>query len=475
MMRRRILLGAVQIAGGSAGDQLLGLIRNIIIARIVGPENFGIGLTFALLVSFLESAVDLSWERFVVQDRQGDTRTLLSTIHLFMFARGAFLSVALFVFAGTAAAMLAVPTSVIWAYQVLALAPLLKGLMHLDVKRYQRNLRYSPDLITILSGGIVSLIVGAVLAWWLKDYHAMLYALIARYAVASAVSHFWAEQPFRFKFAPDIAARAWLFGWPLMMNGLVVFLANQGDRAIVSRWLGVETLGTFGAAAMMTLGAANIIMTTTQSLGLPLLAQHQADPAKLEESYWRFGAAVVPVALGATIGLFAVLQDILLIVFGQEFAISGLVVYWLVVALCVRLFRQWATTTLLALGATLPIMWSNAVRTLGLAMAVAALITGGGLEEVAVALVVGEATAAVAVFVYLRVRYLLGDARMLVYAGILIASNAICLAIYLYIPSSSYLLWFASHALVLLVGILLLIVLVPDVRQMIRYILPATD
>ena len=73
-MNNKIARSSITILSGDVANQLLTLTRNVLIARLIGPDQFGIGLTFAVAVSFLEMATDVSWDKFVVQDRHGDAK-----------------------------------------------------------------------------------------------------------------------------------------------------------------------------------------------------------------------------------------------------------------------------------------------------------------------------------------------------------------------------------------------------------------
>ncbi|MDH3920620.1 MAG: oligosaccharide flippase family protein, partial [Rhodospirillales bacterium] len=210
-MKNRIITGTVQILSGQAASVALTLLRNIILARLLGLEQFGIGLTFAITISFLEMAASFSFDKFIIQDKQGEDPVLLGTTHGFVLARGILIALAL-VLAGDLIAFAFGLPDLAWAYQVLALAPLCGGLCHADVARFQRRLRYAPLVATQLVSEVCGLLVGIALAWWLGDYRSMLYAIVARYIAFAVLSHFVAEGPYRITFESEIARRIWRFG-----------------------------------------------------------------------------------------------------------------------------------------------------------------------------------------------------------------------------------------------------------------------
>ena len=137
-----IMLRTALILAGSSGTlSLMRFGRNVLIARLLGVEDYGIASTFALIMALVEMLSDLGLARFVVQDREGDNPSLVAAIHALGILRGAMLSIAIVVFADPIAAFLGQP-DLGWAYRVLALMPLVRAIGTLDSVRQQRTMRF---------------------------------------------------------------------------------------------------------------------------------------------------------------------------------------------------------------------------------------------------------------------------------------------------------------------------------------------
>jgi O-antigen/teichoic acid export membrane protein len=125
---------------------LLSLVRNVIIARLISVEDFGIASTFAITMAMVEMASNIAVDRLLVQARDGEEPHLLSTLHSIQAARGLFGAVVLFVIAHPVSLLFGLP-EVAWAYQAMAAIPLLRGLANLDMFRRQRDMQFLPFVL----------------------------------------------------------------------------------------------------------------------------------------------------------------------------------------------------------------------------------------------------------------------------------------------------------------------------------------
>ena len=91
-MRASVLKGTSVVAGGHLTGQLCALVRNIVIARAIGPENFGLAATLVITVSLLEMMSDLSLDKMLVQAKDGDKERLQACAQFLQLIRGVFLS-----------------------------------------------------------------------------------------------------------------------------------------------------------------------------------------------------------------------------------------------------------------------------------------------------------------------------------------------------------------------------------------------
>ncbi len=394
-LRLQVLKGAATIGTGQALGHLLSFVRNIIVARLLGPADFGIAATFALTLSLFEMISDLGADKFLIQSRDGDDPRLQATAHLWQLAREVLAAVLILAFAWPLSVLFGVPQA-FWDFCCLALVPLLRGFLHLDLKRLQRDLVFRPQVVSELSSQVLAVALAWPLAWWLRDYSAMLWIIVAQSAVFALTSHLLARRPYRLAFDRAHLHALVAFGWPLLVNGLLMFGTVQGDRALIGAVYSMRDLGLYAAAFAVSLAPVQMLVSLASGIYLPLLARVQSTPAEFARRYAVCAAMLALFAGLLAVGFVLAGPQALQLVFGAAYADAGLCLMLLAGAQSIRLLRVTTTIAAMARGDTANSMWSNAWRLVGLAAAGLAALLGASLAGVALAALFGESLA----FVY---------------------------------------------------------------------------
>ncbi|MEM7731328.1 MAG: oligosaccharide flippase family protein [Pseudomonadota bacterium] len=386
-----MLQKALTLLSGNAASALLLLARNLAVAALIPLEDYGIAASFAMTMALVEMSTQFGLHQQIVQDRDGDNPRFQAALQGFQILRGVLAGMILFLLASPIATFLRIP-DIAWTYQVLAILPVLRALQHFDIHRLNRYLRYRPMLLTGLIPGTLSLMAIVPLALWLGDYRIMLFALILHEIVAALTSHLMAERPYRVSFDRRIMARSIHFGWPLLLNGALLFLVMQGDKLIVGRELGMAALGLFGMGVTLTLTPTLILAKSTQNFFLPQLSlAAQWDPRAFTDlAHATCQAAMFNgILLVATISLIGVpLLDLL---FGDKFAPLAPFLIWLAAMQAIRVCKSGLATAALAKGMTTNALWPNLVRVAALPLAWWCVMQGGGLWAVILTALCAEA------------------------------------------------------------------------------------
>ena len=300
-----MLRNAFMLVSGNAFGSALLLVRNLIIARLVSPEDYGIASTFAVAMSIVEMRSYLGLNEMIGVDRDGDDRAVQKAMQGFQVLRGVLSSLILFAIAVPYARFLGVE-HVAWAYQVIAFIPLVNGLQHFDMHRLKRQMNFRPWIVTQAIPPLVSVLAVWPLAYLYGDYRIMLVCLFIQAGSMVALSHVMAERRYALGFDFALIRRATVFGWPLLLNGVLLFGVFNGERLIVGRELGMSQLAVFSMAITLTLTPTLVLAGATQSLFLPALSGARD---RVESFRWLGTAAV---EAGLAIGVARILGIVLL-------------------------------------------------------------------------------------------------------------------------------------------------------------------
>lgn len=389
----RFFKGGVRLTLGYATQQAIVFVRNVMVARLLGPDDFGIAVTFAVAITSLELLTDVGVDKFIVHASDGDAPVLQKTLQTALLIRGALIACGVFLCAGLVAAAFQVPQAA-WAYQWLALVPLIKGFMHLDPRRLHRSMDYSPDLVIVLIGSTVALIAAVCLALMLGTYEAMLWAYLIEAGILVLASHRVAER--RYGLSLDVPAirRLGRYGWPLVLNGVVLLLMSQGDRVLIGSKFGVRDLATYAVATILAGGPTLIVLKVTGALYLPLLSNPNGNSDIYSRRYELANTLTAVAAYTVMLPLIFLGSLLIELIYGQAYNSPALLVAWLAVAAGAKVLRSFPVAASLAAGTTHDIMVASILRVFGFAGAWYAVNNGHGAVGVAIGIALGEILAA---------------------------------------------------------------------------------
>lgn len=377
------------MSGGNLLAQGLAFVRIAILARLLSVEDFGIAATFLITVAFLGMLSDLGIDRLLIQAPKGGERRFQGTAHVVLAARGLALAAIIFLLAEPIGGLFKVPEA-IWAFRWLAVVPLVRGFMHSDYRRLEREFRFrAAVLIDVCPQLLIALAVWPIAAW-LGNYSAVLWLVIA-HAMASVIgSHLVAERPYIWALDRMTMASILSFGWPLLINGLLMFGIFHGDRVIIGSWYSMTELGVYSVAFALLQAPKMLLTKGTSAVLLPLLSRAQDEPGIFEQRY-RNGCMVLAVLSGLVAVVLAVSASPLIrLIYGEKYAAVGGFVVWLVLMQAIRLIRVGPTLAAMALGDTQNMMISNIWRTSTLLLAFVAGMMNSDLLWIAAAGCMGE-------------------------------------------------------------------------------------
>ena len=351
----------VFIFSGNIFSALLGLVRNLVVARLLTVEHFGIASTFAISMSIVEMLTSLGLHQLIIQDKNGDDPKLQAGLQGFHLFRGVISSTLLFLLAQPIASFMGTD-DIVWAYQVLAFIPLLNGLVHFDIYRVQRQFNYIPSILTSTMPALLSVLLIWPLYMIFEDYRVMLGIIMAQSLTSVTVSHLTAKRRYQVILAKDIIAHALRFGWPLLINSILIFFVFQGEKIIVGREIGLEALAIFSMGFTLTLWPAMLLANSVQSIFLPLLSEAKDD----KPAFQRIAMVTLQAhfALGALFVTGGVLLGPALVgyLLGPKYTPLLGLFPWLVVLQAMRLMEGGSSIVALAAGRTGVSAVSNLVR-----------------------------------------------------------------------------------------------------------------
>ncbi len=376
-----MLRTALLILSGNSLGSLLGLLRSVVVARLISVEDFGIAATFTLSLAIVEMISALGLQQQIIQHEDGDKPYFQTASQGLQVMRALPASALLFLLAEPIAGFFGIP-QVSWAFRLMALAPLLNGLGHMDPYRVKRKMRYGPYIAMTVTAMLISLLMVWPLSRLFGDYRVMLFAVLGQSLATLVISHLVAKRPYRWSFNGAVTRTSLQFGWPILLNAILLFMVFNGERVIVGRELGMASLALFSMAFTLVLSPTLVMEGSAQSFFLPQLSAARGDAVKFAhlamttlQCHLMFGAVIL-------LGVALLGGPIVHLLLGAKYAAAVPLLTWLAVMQGVRVAKGGSATATLALAFTENGLVASVMRVALLPIAWYITATGGKLEYV---------------------------------------------------------------------------------------------
>jgi len=302
------------------------LITQILLARMVGPQAFGLVALAILPILFSCLVVDLGLGSALVQQKkptQDDIKAVWSRTTF----TGLGVTVILFWGAQLLSMLLGNPQaeSVIrWLSPIalmygLTVVPLAMLRRQLDMKKIQFA-QLGAYLTAFMGVGVIS-------AWSGAGVWALVAAWITFYVITFALTLHFSKLKLRFASPFHGAEQLNDFGKKIMFTNLFNWAVENLDNFAVGRFFGAQALGMYSVSYNLTRTPANHIVTSLQSALFPASARMQDNTAILQRGYLSVVSAVSLLAIPVFLGMAAVSQTLILALFGAKWqGASGVIV-----------------------------------------------------------------------------------------------------------------------------------------------------
>ncbi len=381
MVSNPIFKSSMILAFSNVGIAVLSFLRNILVARLVSVEDFGVASTFAIVTSLVAMANNFAVDKFLIQTSGDDVNSTQRSLQFFEFSRGVLNSIITFFLAGLFASYFENP-ELAWAYQLLALIPLLRGLTHLDFVRFQRQMKFMSLVKLELIPHLLSLSLFPVLSMIYDNYLVFLYMLLSAEGARLLLSHFLAEN--RYGWKPDLSdfKTIFQFGWPLILNNVLFFCVSQGEKSLVGLAIGLEELGWFSATFSLAFLPAMVLIRTIQSLFLPIFSRISLDEDRFREGVRSL--MIITATLGCLLSIGTIILGPLALkfIFGSKYEAGASLVGLLGITQALRVTRSGLIVPAISKKITSLPLLANSFRVLSFGAGAVALFSGFNIYSV---------------------------------------------------------------------------------------------
>lgn len=314
-LKSRMFQAAGWLIGSNVTGQLLRLISNLILTRLLLPEAFGLVAAVNTLYFGLVMFSDLGVWQSVIRSEHSEDPRFLGTAWSVQLLRGILLFFIVLAIAlvlhlgagfgwfesGTVYADPRLPPMMV----VFGLSALLQGFESMNLASAQRELLGLKLARLEIFSQLSAMLVTISLAWLTRSVWSLLIGSVVSSAVRTLMSHFalpgkLARPAWDSAFASEIVG----FGKWIFLSSIIGFLAANGEKLILGGSLSVASFGIFSIASMLMAAFVGVYSSLNghvvfSSLSLTLKSGNKSEELRV----YTHVQSLVDLFLGASAGL----------------------------------------------------------------------------------------------------------------------------------------------------------------------------
>ena len=373
--RKRALAGSAWTLFGYGGAQAIRLGSNLVLARLISPEAFGVMALVNVFIQGLHMFSDIGIGPSIIQNRRGDDPVFLDTAWTIQAVRGILLWFGF--------CLLAWPISkfygddphtaheLLWAMPVIGFSTVISGFNSTSVFSLNRKLQLGAVTLMEMVPQIISVIAMLLWAWIEPSVWALVGGSIVYSIVRLPMSHLL-NRPLINKFCwePEALIELRRFGKWIFLGTIVAFLAANLDRIILGKLLTLSELGVYSMALTFTRFGTEISTRLSSTVLFPALSRSQDDPVTLVGQSIN-ARKLILLAGGSLACAFAIVAPLFFKYFYKHsFAAAGEISQWLSIMVWFSIVLNSMERVPMALGHSRALFVSNILTVLGYALAV---------------------------------------------------------------------------------------------------------
>ncbi len=365
-LKKQAIRGSVWTLFGYGASQILRLVSNLILARMLLPADFGLMALVHVFMQGLQMFSDIGIGPSIIQNKRGQDPLFLRTAWTLQVVRGAGLWLFCIAAAPWIAAFFNAP-SLTFLLPVTGVTAFLGGFTSTSV--FTLNRKLAMGRMTLLELVPQGFSLAAMITW--ASVHPSVWALVAGGVVFSIVrlilSHLMrGTHRDGFAWDPECRKELFTFGRWVFLSTVVSFLATHLDKILLGKLLTLTELGLYSIAMTLARVAIHTSSRLSSSVIFPLLSRYQDNPPRLVAACLRARAAVLW-ASGSICSGFALFAPLFFeSLYKSDYAPAGAVSRWLALYTWSHILVASMDRIPLALGKPRILFIANLLTTLGM-------------------------------------------------------------------------------------------------------------
>ena len=317
-LRARILQGAFWLSAASAGEQAARLLRNMLLARMLAPQAFGLMAIVLAIDGIFESFTEIGIKEAIIQNQRSKDKSYLNGAWWLSVGRSLFVYGLVFVGAPWIADFYSTP-DLVALIRFAFLSIVFRGLMSVNAYVSLKEMRFRDWVIVFHGGGFCGICVAVVLAFVIPGVWALAIGFVTESAMRCLLSYIIC--PFRpgLQFDKDDWRALVRYSRGMIGLPILAFIFMRADIFVIGKLCPVSDLGLYALGAALARAPSQFVNSVINQIMTPVFSQIQTDRTKINHAIMNFTRIIA--LIGFPLCFFATLygRDILFLSYGWSY------------------------------------------------------------------------------------------------------------------------------------------------------------
>ncbi len=315
-LKHKTVKGTIWSAIEAIARYGISFIIGIILARLLGPTDYGLIGIVTIFINFFNMIVDGGFTNAIIR-KNNATEVDYCTVFYINISISILLGGILYCGA-PAIAHFFEKSELVALSRVMSISVLINALGIVQKAKLTKSIDFKSQTKISLTASLSSGVVGIALAY----YSFGVWALVAQYLTQSSLNTillwFFNRWTPLLRFSIESFKELWTFGWKLLVSGILDSISREATNIVVGKIYSPTTLGKYSRAKSFSDVFSGNITTIVQRVSYPVLSTIQDDLVRLKNAYRRVIKVTCLPTFILMMCLAAVARPMIMVLLGEE-------------------------------------------------------------------------------------------------------------------------------------------------------------
>ncbi len=312
-------------------SKLIAPITNMILARLLVPEAFGVVATINMVISFADIFTDAGFQKYIIQHEFPDDEALDNSTNVAFWTNlglSCFICFFIFLFRHSLAELVGSP-GLGNSIGLASFLIIITAFSSIQTARYRRDLDFKKLFFVRVGTSLIPLFITVPLAIILRNYWALLLGTFTSKVFHAVILTIWSKWKPRIFYRFALFKEMFAFSAWTLLESISIWLTSYIGIFIIGKYLNEYYIGIYKTSISTVDGYMAIITAALTPVLFSGLSRYQNDEKKFKQTYYLFQRLTALFVLPMGIGIYVYRDFVTQILLGSQWGeASGFIGLW---------------------------------------------------------------------------------------------------------------------------------------------------